>query len=130
MSMNKKMMITAAVLALLFAPRIAWAQTSAASYYVSAAGNDDNDGLTEATAFKTLQTAVQNAQAGTVKRITVIGTLNETSETMSIVFKFLNGTVFSFSGSDENTAEITITGKPGATGADRAVLSAKGARRA
>jgi hypothetical protein len=98
------------------------------SYYVSAVGNDDNDGLSEDRPLKQLFDAVYKAKEGTVKKITVIGTLNETSETMSVVFKILSGSVFNCSGSDENTAEITITGKPGATGVERAVLSAKGSQ--
>jgi hypothetical protein len=48
----------------------------AASYYVCADGSDDaNDGRSEKTPFKTLQKAVYMAAAGTVKKITVIGSV-------------------------------------------------------
>jgi hypothetical protein len=100
-----------------------------ASYYVSAAGNDLNNGLSEAAAFKTLAHAVsQAAQSDTVKTVTVIGTLNEASETMSASHKEQRGTVFACFGSGDNPAEITITGKPNAADAERAALSAKGSQ--
>ena len=50
------------------------------SYYVKATGNDANDGLTDATPFQTLAKAVDMAKHGGIKTITVIGTLDETSE--------------------------------------------------
>jgi hypothetical protein len=61
--------VTAPILALLFAPGLAWAQKSAATYYVSAAGNDDNDRLSEASAFRTLSRAV--IQAGFLSLLTL-----------------------------------------------------------
>jgi hypothetical protein len=50
------------------------------TYYVSATGNDANDGLTDATPFQTLAQAVDMAKQGSIKTITVIGTLDAASE--------------------------------------------------
>jgi hypothetical protein len=48
------------------------------SYFVNIDGNDDNNGLSEATAFKTLGKAIQAATSGTIKRIAIVGTINGT----------------------------------------------------
>jgi predicted outer membrane repeat protein len=65
------------------------------TYFVNAEGGDDgNDGLSEVTAFKTLQKAIQSARTGTVKRIVIVGIINS--------FIDINN-----SGADE----IVITGK-------------------
>jgi hypothetical protein len=100
-----------------------WAQTDGNTFYVSASGNDGNDGLTEATAFKTPNYAIMRASiSDNIKIITIIGTLNERSE----------------GGSDENNVftimgmldtPILITGIPDAPDGRRAVLSATGTRK-
>jgi hypothetical protein len=51
------------------------------TYYVSAAGDDEQDGLTEGSAFKTLKKALEVAGGEEAyKTITVVGTLNADSE--------------------------------------------------
>lgn len=72
-------------------------------FYVSAAGNDANDGLTEASAFKTLAQGIAQAQAGDIKRIILTGPLDEESEGRSD-----RSSVFYIRDSGE--AEILITG--------------------
>jgi hypothetical protein len=117
--MKKTLMVTALFCAVLsFLP----AQTSGGTYYVSASGNNENDGLSEATAFKTLYHAVREAGASdNIKTVTVIGTLNEVSEdiSMDFVFFLMNGII------NEN-GPILITGLPNAPSGRRAVLSAAG----
>ena len=50
------------------------------AYYVSADGNDDNDGLSKETPFKTLKNAITKANNSGINQIYIIGTLNATSE--------------------------------------------------
>lgn len=50
------------------------------TYYVSADGNDDNDGVSIDTPFKTLKNAITKANNSGINQIYVIGTLNATSE--------------------------------------------------
>jgi len=93
------------------------------SYYVSANGNNNNDGLSEAKPLKSLETAFEKAREGTIKRITVIGTLNDQSEggeNDDCVF-YLDGY--------NNDSEIVITGKKDASSAEKAVLSGKGSNK-
>jgi hypothetical protein len=78
------------------------------SLYVSARGNDNNNGRSEETPYRTLGKAVETANAGVIKTITVIGTIEET-RTIEIWQ----------SGADE----ILITGKPDASAAERAVIN-------
>ncbi|MDR1596562.1 MAG: hypothetical protein LBR99_02545, partial [Treponema sp.] len=54
--------------------------SAALSYYVSEYGSDDRDGLGEDRSFKTLRRAVDAARNSNVKRITVIGILDDRSE--------------------------------------------------
>ena len=75
------------------------------SLYVSARGNDNNNGRSEETPYKTLEKAAETANAGAIKTITVIGTIA--------------GGSIRQSGADE----ILITGKPDASAAERAVIS-------
>lgn len=94
---------------------------SGAGYYVSANGNDNNDGLSENTPFKTLDLAIFSVRLTGANKITVIGTLTiENSE-----FEKGDDTVFFLIGSDGG-GELLITGKPGISGAERAVLSGRG----
>lgn len=71
-----------------------FAQTAPRSWYVSAAGNDENNGRSEEQAFKTLEKALHSAQSGTVKTITIVGEIEGSTQ---------------FTGT--NTTEILITGK-------------------
>jgi hypothetical protein len=82
------------------------AQTQDASHYVSENGNDMNNGRSEDTPFKTLQKAVERAALGTIKTITVIG---------SVFGNFYLG--------NAGSAEILITGKPDAQAAEMALIS-------
>jgi hypothetical protein len=108
---------------MLTAPAV-MAQTSGATYYVSATGNDENDGLTEATAFKTLSHAsFQAKKSDNIKTITVIGTLNEASENNQ-----RNDAVFALLFLDEEEP-ILITGIPNAPAGRRAVLSGAGVQK-
>jgi hypothetical protein len=118
-----KKMCMAAALLLLCAPWVVRGQTGGATFYVSAAGNDENDGLTEATAFKTLYAANEAVHFGTIKTITVIGTLNEASEGDD------NGPFVFYVWNALDASTILITGVPGAPEGRRAVLSAAGTRK-
>jgi hypothetical protein len=113
----------AAALALTTAPVRVWAQTGAASYYVRADGNDANDGLTEAAAFKTLRHALWETirDGHDITTITVIGTLNQASEGRN------DKDVFYLSSFGDDP--ILITGVPNAPAGRRAVLSAAGAQK-
>jgi hypothetical protein len=82
------------------------------SYYVAAAGNDTNDGLSEMSAFRTLGKAVELASAGEIKHITVIGVLdNDTENSGAETNVWETDSVFEIVDSGE--ALITIAGKPG-----------------
>ncbi|MDR1326241.1 MAG: LysM peptidoglycan-binding domain-containing protein [Treponema sp.] len=48
------------------------------TYYVMASGNDTNNGLSEAESFKTLTRALTAASGSSIKKVTVIGTLEMT----------------------------------------------------
>jgi len=103
---------------------IIFSQEILKSYYVSAQGNDEiNNGRTEATAFKTLRKAIEVASKGIIKRITIIGTLNQASENNSTMSSYA---VFfiDYNGKDE----LLITGKENASTKEKAVLSAAGTK--
>ncbi|MCL2093990.1 MAG: hypothetical protein FWH12_07320 [Treponema sp.] len=91
------------------------------TYYVSAAGSNSNDGLSDITSFQTLNHAFIMATSTDIKTITVIGTLNILSEG-----QISSRSVFSFTHRNDRDTEILITGIPGATGNNRAVLSGIG----
>ena len=108
----KKIVLVLGVAALLFAscgssPSSTSAQSNAASYYVRANGNDKNTGISEDVPFQTLARAVQAASKSSVKKVTVIGTLTGRSDI-----------------ENSDSAEILITGKPGAAENEKAVLKA------
>ena len=93
--------------------------------YVSAKGDDDNWGRSEDEPFKTLWSAFLVAIA-TNANITVIGTLDMTSEK-------LNSDDACFGMVDSRGLlkgrELVVTGKSGASGTERAVLSGKGSKK-
>jgi hypothetical protein len=89
----------------------------ASAYYVCAQGNDDNNGLTEETAFRTLLKAVGEAtNDARPATITVIGTLDSKSEGLWTP----GGSVFSINSGYK--ALITIRGKSDAEGDQKAAL--------
>jgi hypothetical protein len=84
-------------------------------YYVKAFGDDAKDGRSEHTAFKTLAVAVNAAKKNGSKVITVIGVLNEESESTADTSLPCDPDVESiFYIEDSGTEEITITGINGA----------------
>jgi hypothetical protein len=90
--------------------------------FVSANGNDNNSGLSETEALKTLYRALSRAEQLNSGSITVLGTLDANSEarnTRSSVFEI----------SVNSGMEILITGKPDASGSEKAILSAKGSNK-
>jgi len=102
--MKKRTVLT--VLLALAAFGAVYAQTTVQrSLYVSAQGDDNNNGRSETTPYKTLGKAVEAANAGIIKTITIIGTISGGNARQS--------------GADE----ILITGKPDASAAERAVIS-------
>ncbi|MCL2043855.1 MAG: right-handed parallel beta-helix repeat-containing protein [Treponema sp.] len=90
------------------------------SVYISASGNSRNSGLSEEEPVGSFFSALLVAGGRSINRITVIGTLDVNSERSAAarreVFR-----LFSLS-----SDELLITGKPNASEAERAVLSAKG----
>jgi hypothetical protein len=107
--------------------------TGVSTYYVRADGDDKNAGTSEVAPFKTLQRAVEAAAATSAKKITVIGTLagNTTIEDTDPSVQKRNGIIFdginilaaNTSGGERDPDSITITGKPDASGQERAVLT-------
>jgi hypothetical protein len=85
--------------------------------YVSAGGNDNNTGLSETEPLKTLSRALSRAEQLNSGRITVLGTLDAGSGTQSN-----RDAIFVLSANSDR--EILITGKPGASGSEKAILSA------
>jgi hypothetical protein len=98
--------ITLSFLLMLFVLGTVWTQTTIQrSLYVSAKGDDNNNGRSEETPFKTLKKASEAANSGVIKTITIIGTIDGDSEIRQ-----------------EGNDEILITGKSNVSGAERAVL--------
>jgi nucleoid-associated protein YgaU len=79
---------------------------SEAAYYVRADGSDENDGVSEATPFKTLEKAVQAALRDAKTTVVVIGTVAGATRIQN-----------------SGETELVITGKPRASAAEQAVLS-------
>jgi hypothetical protein len=102
---------------------VTMAQEAPRSYYVRANGDDqNNNGRSETTPFKTLKRAIEVASQGAIKRITIIGTLNQTSEAGNSrdgVF------VVTYHGKEE----LTITGNQNASQQQKAILSATGTKK-
>ena len=84
------------------------------AYYVSANGNDSNNGLTYDTPFKTLNKAITSAKTSDSKTVYVIGTLNAESENFSSTTgNSENNSVFYLSSSfGTSDSPITICGYP------------------
>lgn len=91
------------------------------SYYVSKGGDDDNDGLSEIRPMGTLLKALNKASESSIKKITVIGTLD--FDAVSFIIQDDNFSTFILG--SNSPQEITITGKQGITGSERSILSTK-----
>jgi len=90
--------------------------------YVRAGGNDNNSGLSETEALKTLYKALSRAEQINSGRITVVGTLDSNSEARNT-----RDSVFELSVNSD--MEVLITGKPDASDSEKAILSAKGSNK-
>jgi len=99
------------------------------SIYVSADGNDYNDGLSEKTPIKTFNFALFIMALRDIRTITVIGTLDIYSQDVKAealwVFGIFGNAMDSMFMNREDG--IIITGKPDAVGPERAALSGRGA---
>ncbi|MDR0568716.1 MAG: hypothetical protein LBG87_05880 [Spirochaetaceae bacterium] len=83
------------------------AQNGNSAYYVSADGNDRNDGLSRETPFLTLGKALDTVKRSRIKRIAVIGVLTEASEQQTGYDRDPESVFFI---KDTGRAEITIRG--------------------
>ena len=100
--------IAMVLLGLFTAPGLVAQTTIQQTYYVNATtGNDANNGRREEAPFKTMQKAIESAGMGVVRTITIIGSVNG----------------FRIEGTGSN--EITITGKPNATEAEKAKINGR-----
>ena len=100
--------------------RVASTSREGPSYYVSAKGSNNNEGLSEDKPLRSLALAYEKATMGDVRRITVIGTLSQQSEAGT------NESYVFYLRLPENIKgdnEILITGK---WGSSPAVLSGTG----
>ena len=95
--------------------------------YVSARGGEDKPGRLESEPT-TFSKALTQVQAGITKKIIILGTLDMNSNGMKNddAFVFYIGTLMSDDKKSNALGEIVITGKPGASETERAVLSGKG----
>jgi hypothetical protein len=73
----------------------AFSQSTERAFYVSSNGNDNNDGLSESTAYRTLEKALNRSSNSSIKKIVILGTI--------IGNHMINNT---------GSYEILITGKP------------------
>jgi hypothetical protein len=99
------------------------------SLYVSATGSE-SIGFSEASPGKSLINALLLAKNGYIKKIIVLGVIDLNSDFLSRDFIRDNGAVFGLPnlpsyGDDSDPQEILITGKHGASGAQRAVISGR-----
>jgi len=90
------------------------------SFYVKAGGNDGNSGLSEENAFRTLARAIASVAEGSIRIITVIGTLDKESENSD----YRGGALFYVN--LENPEQVTIRGKSNALENEQALLDASG----
>lgn len=116
----KKTIIILALLCALCAT--AFAQNT---IYVSAKGDDKNDGFSESKAVRSLSTALDKASDQSIKTIMVIGTISIEDNPRDLFNILMRGTLVYIN----KPIEITITGKPNATGSERAVLSGNGVKK-
>jgi len=154
----KKIVLVLGIAALLFASCVSAPSstnaskepdlTGVTSYYVRADGNDSNVGTSEDKPFKTLAKAVQAASKTTVKKITVIGTVEGKTTTKGLnsvpsrqrlkiidavgakdISKIVGDNIGVAQLKDSYDTplshEILITGKSDATSGERAILTSK-----
>jgi hypothetical protein len=98
------------------------------SFYVSAQGDDHNNGKSENRPFKTLDKAIRAIDESKRQKITIIGTLDKESENPhgwdSVEKKLLpwdKQAIFDIFYTKNR--DLTITGKPGASDNEKAILS-------
>jgi len=91
------------------------------SYYVRANGSDTNAGTSEKAPFRTLTKAIEEASKTPIKKITVIGKLEENVTTAGATPSRL----IERDWNEPHPNQILITGKQNANKSDRAVLTAK-----
>jgi hypothetical protein len=118
-----------AIVVILFACLICAETFAQISVYVSANGNDSNDGLSENTPVKSFNFALSIIAKNNIRTITVIGTLDINNQDViaEAIWVFgLFGEVMNLIFMNRQD-EIVITGKPEAVGLERAVLSGRGA---
>jgi len=101
--------------------RVSTASYTGQSYFVSANGDNNNNGLSKDKPLRSLSAAYQKAAAGSAKRIVVIGKLNYQSEGVND-----NDAVFYLDAPKPDKSEILITGM---WGAEKAVLSGAGSKK-
>ena len=94
-----------------------FAQTENRSYYVRADGDDNNNGRSEDSPFRTLSKALDMATKGAVKKITIIGTLTE----KEFIMERFKDIAFGFR--KLGSSEILVTGKKDASEEERAILT-------
>jgi hypothetical protein len=96
--------------------------------YVSARGSENNRGRSEAEPTTFSSALRTHVMTGTAKKIIIIGAVDMNSGGMGKDSECVFDIVDSVGDAKRGRAleEITITGKPGASGTERAVLSAKG----
>jgi len=95
--------------------------------YVSAKGGEDKSGRIEAEPT-TFSKALTQVQAGNTRKIIILGTVDFNSNGMKNdeAFVFFIGSFLGDVKKANALQEIVITGKPGVSGTERAVLSGKG----
>ena len=115
------------VLILAFAIVVASTVLAQETMYVSAKGSDNNSGSSEAEPT-TFSMALTGTMLSKTKKIIIIGTLDITHNSFSnneTVF-VIDDTLAALAKQDTTLGEIVITGKPNASGTERAILTAKG----
>jgi len=110
----KKMMSFCLIVWVLLVTSLNAQTTIQRSLYVSAKGDDNNNGRSEETPYKTLEKAMEVANAGVIKTITVIGIIEE-----KIIIEKRGRIEIYQNGADE----ILITGKPDASEEERAIIN-------
>lgn len=104
------------------------------AFYVSASGNDENNGKSEKKPFKTIRKAIRSIEDSRRSKIFVIGTLDAKSEEPVSYNDDLNkiewDEKYVFDIRYSRKKDIAITGKPNAKDNEKAILSGLGATQA
>jgi len=99
-----------------------FAEDAQRSYFISANGNDSNNGRSAEASFKTLQKALDMSAKGSIKRITILGSLDGVSEGSVNQYGGVPGGA-AFVIQNMGDAEIVITGK---SAEEKAILTYSG----